>query len=50
MDPRSLVPLDFDLILKSARKTRHVVMVQEAVRRGVFLCFPTSLRSFSASL
>ena len=34
VDPRSLVPLDKDLVLESVRKTEHVVIVQEAVRRG----------------
>jgi pyruvate dehydrogenase E1 component beta subunit len=34
VDPRTLVPLDRNLILDSVRKTEHVVIVQEAVRRG----------------
>lgn len=34
VDPRSLVPLDKELILESVRKTEHVLIVQEAVRRG----------------
>lgn len=34
IDPRTLVPLDKDLILDSVRKTEHLVIVQEAVRRG----------------
>lgn len=34
VDPRSLVPLDKELILESVRKTEHVIIVQEAVRRG----------------
>jgi pyruvate dehydrogenase E1 component beta subunit len=34
VDPRSLVPLDRELILESVRKTEHVLIVQEAVRRG----------------
>jgi len=34
LDPRWLVPLDKQLILDSVRKTQHVVIVQEAVRRG----------------
>ncbi|MGK7393264.1 MAG: alpha-ketoacid dehydrogenase subunit beta [Candidatus Cyclobacteriaceae bacterium M3_2C_046] len=34
LDPRSLVPLDKELILQSVRKTEHVVIAQEAVRRG----------------
>ncbi|HRZ92854.1 MAG TPA: alpha-ketoacid dehydrogenase subunit beta, partial [Candidatus Paceibacterota bacterium] len=34
VDPRTLVPLDEELILASVRKTEHVVIVQEAVRRG----------------
>jgi pyruvate dehydrogenase E1 component beta subunit len=34
VDPRTLVPLDKDLILASVQKTERVVIVQEAVRRG----------------
>ena len=34
VDPRTLVPLDKEMILDSVRKTEHVVIVQEAVRRG----------------
>ncbi len=34
VDPRTLHPLDKDLILESVRKTEHVVIAQEAVRRG----------------
>jgi pyruvate dehydrogenase E1 component beta subunit len=34
VDPRTLVPLDKEIILQSVRKTEHVVIVQEAVRRG----------------
>ncbi len=34
VDPRTLVPMDTDLILDSVRKTEHVVIAQEAVRRG----------------
>ena len=34
IDPRTLVPLDKRLILESVRKTEHLVIVQEAVRRG----------------
>ena len=34
LDPRSLVPLDLELILQSVRRTEHVVIAQEAVRRG----------------
>ena len=34
IDPRSLVPMDKQLILESVRKTEHLVIVQEAVRRG----------------
>lgn len=33
-DPRTLVPLDRASLLASVRKTQHVVIVQEAVRRG----------------
>lgn len=34
VDPRTLVPLDRDMILKSVMKTRRAVIVQEANRRG----------------
>jgi pyruvate/2-oxoglutarate/acetoin dehydrogenase E1 component len=34
IDPRTLVPLDKQLILNSVKKTEHVVIVQEAIRRG----------------
>ena len=34
IDPRTLVPLDKNLILESVKKTEHLVIVQEAVRRG----------------
>ncbi|MEK7676645.1 MAG: alpha-ketoacid dehydrogenase subunit beta [Verrucomicrobiota bacterium] len=34
VDPRTLVPLDKQRILESVCKTQHVVIVQEAVRRG----------------
>jgi pyruvate dehydrogenase E1 component beta subunit len=34
VDPRSLVPLDKSSIIKSVIKTEHVLIVQEAVRRG----------------
>ena len=34
IDPQTLVPLNKDIILESVRKTGHVVIVQEAVRRG----------------
>ena len=34
LDPRTLSPLDRELILASVRKTEHAVIVQEAVRRG----------------
>ena len=34
IDPRTLVPLDKDMIMDSVKKTEHVVIVQEAVRRG----------------
>ncbi len=34
VDPRTLSPLDSDAILESVRKTEHVVIVQEAIRRG----------------
>jgi len=45
VDPRSLVPLDKELILESVRKTEHVLIVQEAVRRGGVasdICWPVS--------
>ena len=34
IDPRSLVPMDYDLVLESVRKTGRLVIVQEACRRG----------------
>ena len=34
IDPRTLVPLDRDMILSSVTRTRRAVIVQEAVRRG----------------
>jgi pyruvate dehydrogenase E1 component beta subunit len=34
IDPRTLVPLDKEMILTSVRKTERLVIVQEAVRRG----------------
>ena len=34
VDPRSLVPLDKKTIINSVKKTEHVLIVQEAVRRG----------------
>lgn len=34
IDPRTLVPLDREMILKSVMKTRRAVIVQEANRRG----------------
>ena len=34
IDLRTLVPLDREAILQSVKKTEHVVIVQEAVRRG----------------
>lgn len=34
IDPRTLVPLDTETIYESVRKTQHVIIIQEAVRRG----------------
>jgi len=34
IDPRTLVPLDRNLLIESVKKTEHVVIAQEAVRRG----------------
>ncbi|MHC4712047.1 MAG: alpha-ketoacid dehydrogenase subunit beta [Planctomycetota bacterium] len=34
IDPRTLVPLDEEMIIESVRKTERAVIVQEAVRRG----------------
>ena len=34
VDPRSLVPLDKMTIINSVKKTEHVLIVQEAARRG----------------
>jgi pyruvate/2-oxoglutarate/acetoin dehydrogenase E1 component len=36
VDPRTLVPLDEETILGSVKRTGHVVIVQEACRRGGF--------------
>ena len=36
IDPRTLVPLDIDTILKSVRKTGRLVVAHEAVERGGF--------------
>ena len=34
IDPRTLVPLDKNLILESVKKTKRLLIVQEAIRRG----------------
>jgi len=34
VDPRTLSPLDEDIIINSVKKTEHVVIAQEAIRRG----------------
>jgi pyruvate dehydrogenase E1 component beta subunit len=34
IDPRTLVPLDKEMILSSVRKTEHLIIIQEAIRRG----------------
>ena len=34
IDPRTLAPLDVEALLRSVRRTEHVVIVQEAPRRG----------------
>jgi pyruvate dehydrogenase E1 component beta subunit len=34
LDLRTITPLDKDLIIKSVKKTEHVLIVQEAIRRG----------------
>ncbi|WP_085992984.1 alpha-ketoacid dehydrogenase subunit beta [Oceanobacillus senegalensis] len=36
IDPRTLVPLDEETIIQSVMKTRHLVVVHEAVKRGGF--------------
>ena len=36
VDPRTLVPLDTETIIKSVAKTGHLVVVHEAVKRGGF--------------
>ncbi|MCG3769356.1 MAG: Acetoin:2,6-dichlorophenolindophenol oxidoreductase subunit beta [Nitrosomonadaceae bacterium] len=36
IDPRTLVPLDLEAILKSVRKTGRLVIIHEAVERGGF--------------
>jgi len=34
IDPRTLVPLDKEMIMSSVRKTEHLIIIQEAIRRG----------------
>ena len=36
IDPRVLIPLDKEAIVKSVRKTRKLLVVQEAPKRGSF--------------
>jgi pyruvate/2-oxoglutarate/acetoin dehydrogenase E1 component len=36
VDPRTLVPLDFDILLKSVNKTKRALVVHEAVERAGF--------------
>ncbi len=36
IDPRTLVPLDLDTIVRSVRRTGRLVVVHEAVERGGF--------------
>lgn len=39
IDPRTIKPLDLDLIVKSVKKTNRVVLVEEACYTGGFTCF-----------
>lgn len=34
IDPRTLVPLNKEMIMSSVRKTEHLIIIQEAIRRG----------------
>ena len=36
IDARSLVPFDYDVVLKSVRKTHRILLVTEASERGSF--------------
>lgn len=39
LDPRTIKPLDLDLIVNSVKKTNRVVLVEEACYTGGFTCF-----------
>ncbi len=39
IDPRTIKPLDLDIIIKSIKKTNRVVLVEEAYYTGGFTCF-----------
>ncbi len=39
VDPRTIKPLDIDLIASSVKKTGHAVLVEEACYTGGFTCF-----------
>ena len=42
IDPRTIKPLDLDLIINSMKKTNRVVLVEEAYYTGGFTCFLAS--------
>jgi len=42
IDPRTIKPLDIDLIIHSIKKTNRVVLVEEAYYTGGFTCFLAS--------
>ena len=42
IDPRTIKPLDLDLIIDSMKKTNRVVLVEEAYYTGGFTCFLAS--------
>jgi 2-oxoisovalerate dehydrogenase E1 component len=51
VDPRTLVPLDIDLIAGSARKTGRVVLLSQAPKRGCYaehIAHEIQLRAFDA--
>ena len=42
IDPRTIKPLDMDLIIESVKKTNRVVLVEEAYYSGGFTCYLAS--------
>ena len=42
IDPRTIKPLDIDLIIESVKKTNRVVLVEEAYYSGGFTCYLAS--------